>query len=82
MYWREAMPQGKIVKMSATRSVLIISEGTHKQLSRFSTMTGIPMKKVADEALLDWLDTVGAARVVALTRQISQFEKKLIAKTS
>lgn len=76
------MSQGNVINLPAKRSVLIVSEEAHKQLSEYSTQTGIDMKKVASEAILDWLETVGEARLGVLTSRISQFEKKQIAKTS
>lgn len=38
-----------------------------ERLREFSEVTGVPMARAADEALADWLDTTGYARMQALS---------------
>lgn len=39
---------------------------THDKVAEYSKLTGVPITKVTEEALNDWLDTVGAARMEAI----------------
>lgn len=52
---------------------------THTMIKDYSEATGIPMSKVLDVALVDWLSTVGAARLEALARN-EKTESKHLAK--
>jgi hypothetical protein len=45
---------------------LTIKKETRDRVKQYSTQTGIPMVKVAELAINDWLDTIGAARLEAL----------------
>lgn len=53
--------------MKSDRVPVLIDAATYQRLKSYSELTGVPVAKVAREALADWMDTVGAARMEALT---------------
>ena len=44
-----------------------VDDGTHAGLKAYADLTGIAITKVVANALKDWMETVGAARLEALT---------------
>lgn len=44
-----------------------ISEEVYQKLDQYCESTGVPRVRVMEEALSDWLDTVGQARIEALS---------------
>lgn len=55
------MPQVK------SRNVPVNVPGeVYEKVAEYSKLTGVPVTKVTVEALSDWLDTVGAARMEAI----------------
>jgi hypothetical protein len=48
-------------------------------VKEYSDMTGVPISRVLDTALTDWMSTVGAARLEVLTRN-EKTESKNLAK--
>ena len=46
-----------------------VDAATYEKLHAYSEITGIPLKRVFSEAVTDWMETVGAARLEVLTGQ-------------
>jgi len=64
--------KGKEPSCSSKRVPVLVNnegpQGTYSRLQQYSETTGISIARVVDEALTDWLETVGAARLVAFEK--------------
>lgn len=52
---------------SVKRAHVVIDPATHEQLKAYAELTGKTITAVAAEAIKDWMETIGAARLEALT---------------
>ena len=53
--------------MERSRVHVVVDSETHQKLKAYSELTGVPITTVASQALADWMETVGAARLDAMT---------------
>jgi hypothetical protein len=47
---------------------IAVSPEVHAYLVKYCKTTGVAMKHAANEALMDWLETIGTARIEALSK--------------
>lgn len=53
--------------IKSKRIPVLLDAETYARLKSYSALTGIPVARVAREAMADWLATAGAGRLEALT---------------
>lgn len=62
----------------AAHGMVRLSTGLFERLKEYSATTDVPMARVANEALADWLETTGTDRLVVLTRRKSKANGEVI----
>ena len=45
---------------------VVVDSETHQKLKAYLELTGVPITTVASQALADWMETIGAARLDAM----------------
>ncbi len=67
--------KAKVVYISSI-GILNCSPSTQREVRAYSEKTGIPIARIVDDAMNDWLTCVGSVRLAAA--ECSQFEKKIL----